>query len=228
MADPDYMREHAIRVDRQQFLVSTRSYGEADLREMLAIWNAFDLADGYALLRYVLRYLQWDHGLAATEVVHALATGVEAESSRYPTLAWMLRHFLRERRVLGGWEPFYREVADFVGARFGIGEDPAWATVLEVNRQMMPQAGRRFPDEVALAHDFAGYFRDHLSAERGEWKPLREYPPGRLVITDPCRMCEIDYAAIEQYDNHQVFYELAAPISRRRSLPNFVVQAAPA
>lgn len=228
MADPDYLREHAIRVDRQQFLVSTRSYGEADLREMLAIWNAFDLADGYALLRYVLRYLQWDHGLPATEVVHALVAEVDADPSRYPTLAWMLRHFLRERTVIGGWEPFYREVAAFVRARFGIGPEPAWLTALEVNRRMMPEAGRRFPEEIALDHDFVAWFRDHERRGSGGSRPLRAYPPGALSISDPYRMCEIDYSAIEQYDNHQVFYELASPISRRRSSPNFVAQPAAA
>jgi radical SAM superfamily enzyme YgiQ (UPF0313 family) len=228
MADPDYLREHAIRVDRQQYLVSTRTYSEADLREMLAIWNAFDLADGYALLRYVLRYLQWDHGLPATEVLHALVAEVDADPSRYPMLAWTLRHFLRERQVLGGWEPFYREIAEFVRARFGIGPEPAWLTVMEVNRLMMPQAGRRFPEEIALAHDFVAYFRDHERRGSGASRPLRDYPPGKLSITDPYRMCEIDYSAIEQYDNHQVFYELAAPISRTRSTPNFVAQPAAA
>jgi hypothetical protein len=43
-----------------------------------------------------------------------------------------------------------------------------------------------------------------------------------LEIDDPFGMCERDYGAIEQYDNHQVFFELASSISRRRSVPNFV------
>ena len=227
MADPEYMREHAIRVDDQQYLVATSSYGEADLREMLALWNAFDLAEGYALLRYALRYLQWDHGLLATDVLHALAREVGADPARYPTLAWMLSHFLRERQVLGGWEPFYREVAAFVQARFGVGDEPGWLTALEVNRLMMPQAGRRFPEEIRLDHDFASYFRDRSRRGSPASRPLGEYPPGSLTITDPYRLCEIDYSEIEQYDNHQVFYELGAPISRRRSKPSFVLHAQP-
>jgi radical SAM superfamily enzyme YgiQ (UPF0313 family) len=225
MADPEYMRKHAIRVDDQQYLVATSSYGEAELSEMLALWNAFDLSEGYALLRYALRYLQWDHGLPAAEVLYALVREVETDPARYPTVAWMLAHFLRERQVLGGWEPFYREVAAFVRARYGIGDEPGWLTALEVNRLMMPQAGRRFPDEVRLRHDFVAYFRDHSRRGSRASRPLGEHPPGSLTITDPYRLCEIDYAEIEQYDNHQVFYELGAPISRRRSKPSFVLHA---
>jgi radical SAM superfamily enzyme YgiQ (UPF0313 family) len=227
MADPEYMREHAIRVDAEQYLVATSSYSEADLREMLALWNAFDLAEGYALLRYALRYLQWDHGLPATEVLHALVREAEEDPGRYPVVAWMLRHFLRERQVLGGWEPFYREVAAFVRARFGVGDEPGWVTALEVNRLMMPQAGRRFPDEIRLDHDFVAYFRDRSRRGSPAARRLGEYPPGSLIITDPYRLCEIDYSEIEQYDNHQVFYELGTPISRRRSKPSFVLHAQP-
>ena len=38
----------------------------ADLAEMMDLWSAFDIADGYAVLRYVARFLQWEHGIAAS------------------------------------------------------------------------------------------------------------------------------------------------------------------
>jgi len=221
MADPEYLQQHAIRVDAQQFLISTASYSEADLAEMVAIWELFDIADGHSLLRYVLRFLQWEHGIRATEFLHALLLAVRAQPSRYPSTAWLLRHFLTERQVLGGWPAFYAEIARFAGDRFGVAHDAAFAVALDVNRMMMPEPGRRFPERHALPHDFVAYFEQH--ARRGAThRPLSEFQPGTLEISDPYRMCELDYRAIEQYDNHQVFFELAAPISRRRSVPNFV------
>lgn len=222
MADPDYLAEHRIRVDDSNYLVSTRSYSEADLSEMMAIWSAFDLADGYSVLRYVLRYLQWDHGLAATEVLHAWVGATREAPGRYPLSTWMLRHFLQERRVLEGWRPFYREFASFVGDRFGVGDSPCWRCVLELNELMMPEPGRSFPEMQTLPFDVAAYFGDHLRARGQSNRPLRDYGPGMLEVNDPFRMCELDYSAIEQYDNHQVFFELATSISRRRSAPNFV------
>jgi radical SAM superfamily enzyme YgiQ (UPF0313 family) len=225
MADPAYLREHAIRVDATKYLIATRSYDERDLQEMLDLWAAFDLADGYAVLRYALRYLQWDHGLAATEVLHALVLAVREVPERWPLMAWMLRHFLRERRVLEGWRPFYREFARFAVERFGVAETPDWACVLRVSELMMPAPGRRLPERHELPFDVAAWFAAHVGRGAASAPPLREHPPGELAIEDPFRMCEIDYSAIEQYDNHQVFFELTAAISRRRSAPSFVDQA---
>jgi hypothetical protein len=216
------VREHQIKVDAGNHLISTRSYREAELGEMLSIWAAFDLADGYSVLRYALRYLQWDHGLVATETLHALVQAVRADPERYPVLIWMLRHFLQQRRVLEGWGPFYREFAEFVDDRFGIRASKCWDCILAIGPLLMPESGRRFPERHRLGFDVVGYFNDHLRAKGQRHRPLREYPPGEIEISDPFRMCELDYGAIEQYDNHQVFFELASDISRRRSAPNFV------
>ena len=43
--------------------------------------------------------------------------------------------------------------------------------------------------------------------------------PGTLVVTDPYGMSELDFREVEQYDNHQVFFDLPGRIARRRSAP---------
>lgn len=226
MADPAYLRDHAIRVDERQFLVSTASYTEADLAEMLAIWSAFDMADGYAVLRYGLRYLQWDHGIAATEFVHALVRLVQDEPARHPAITWLLRHFHDERLALGGWGPLYAEIGRFAAERFGVPMDSGFATALQVNELLLPRQGRRFPEVHMLQHDFVSYFEDHLRSRERPSRRLVDHAPGRLEVTDPYRMCEQDFRAVEQYDNHQVFYDLPARIARKRSAPNFVRKVA--
>jgi hypothetical protein len=222
MADPDYLRENAIRVDDQRFLVSTSSYTEADLAEMLAIWSAFDIVDGYAVLRYVLRYLQWDHGIAGTDFVHALVREVRADPARYPAIAWLLRHFLQERTVLGGWGPLYQEIGRLAADRFGVAMDSGFATALQVNELLLPRQGRRFPETHTLLHDFVSYFERHGRTSETAGPRLAGLAPGTLVVTDPFGLCELDFRSVEQYDNHQVFYDLPASIARRRSAPNFV------
>lgn len=226
MADPAYLLENAIRVDERRFLISTSSYTEADLAEMLAIWSAFDLADGYAVLRYVLRYLQWDHGIAATEFVHALVREVQDTPARHPAVTWMLRHFHDERLALGGWGPLYAEIGRFAAERFGVTMDSGFATALQVNELLLPRQGRRFPEMHTLQHDFVGYFQSHGRGREPPGQRLADWPPGSLRVDDPFGLCEVDFRQLEQYDNHQVFYDLPAAIARRRSAPNFVRKGA--
>ncbi|MBT9489769.1 MAG: radical SAM protein [Rubrivivax sp.] len=226
MADPAYRQAYEIRVDERGFLVSTASYSEADMAEMMAIWAVFDIADGHAVLRYVLRYLQWDHGIAATEFVHALVRQVRSAPAPYPAITWLLRHFDRERRALGGWGPLYAEIGRFAAAHFGVPMDSAFATVLQVNEWLLPRQGRRFPEGHALAHDLVRWFEHHHRAAEPSPCRLVDLPPGTLAIEDPYGLCELDFSTVEQYDNHQVFFDLPVRIARRRSAPNFVRKAA--
>lgn len=226
MADPEYMAAHRIRVDQSQHLVSTSSYTEADLAEMMAIWSAFDIADGCGLLRYVLRYMQWEHGISATEFLHAMVREVARDPARYAGIDWVLRFFQEGRQALGGWGPFYAEVAALAGREFGIGVDSAFQAVLHFNALMMPDDGRHFPERHSLAHDVAAWFNAQVQYGGAPVPPLREHGPGRVEISDPHGMCRVDRRQIEQYDNHQVFFELVSVTSRRRSVPNFVEKAA--
>jgi hypothetical protein len=189
---------------------------------MLAIWSAFDMADGYAVLRYVLRYLQWDHGIAATDLVHALVHAVQADPARHPAITWLLRHFHQERMALGGWGLLYAEIGRLAADRFGVAMDSGFATALQVNELLLPRQGRRFPETHTLQHDFVRYFENHGRAREAAGPRLADLAPGTLVVTDPFGMCELDFREVEQYDNHQVFYDLPASIARRRSAPNFV------
>lgn len=227
MADPEYLREHRIRVDSANFLVSTASYTPADLAEMMAIWSAFDVADGYAVMRYVLRYLQWDHGQPALQVLHAMVRTVRDEPAAYPALTWLLRHFPVQRHALGGWAPLYDEIGRFAQERLGVpGDDAALAAVLRLNALLMPGPGRRFPEVHELPFDVEAYFASGLGHRAGPTGRLADLGPGTLTVTDPVGIGEFDLGMLEQYDNHQVFFDLPATIARRRSAPNFVRKAA--
>lgn len=222
MADPEYVAQNGICTDADKFLISTNSYTEQDLEEMLWIWTTFEIADCYALLRYVLRYLQWEHGIRAMDFVHRLSITARSNPSRYPTLNWFLRYFLRERLAPGGWVLFYNEIQDFAEQEFDIQPDTGFKIALHVNELMMPDEGRQFPEAISLDYDFATYFADRDQTTNEAHGPLTSYRPGKLYITDPFDMCHLDYQAIEQYDSHQVFYELDSEVSRLRSDPSFV------
>jgi len=220
MSDPDYLREHRIEVDAGQYLVATSSYGREDLAEMCSLWAAFDILDGHGVLRYVARVLQWDHGVPGTELVHALVQAMRTSASRYPAIAAMFQRFDARQPAQVDWAAFYREIRVFVRAELGVAPDSGLDAALRANALVIPAIGRRFPECHALAHDVVAYFRDHLDGVAG--RPLANYPPGEFRLEDPFGLCLGDGAGVEQYDNHQVFFDLATPATRRRSAANFI------
>ena len=117
---------------------------------------------------------------------------------------------------------FYGEVRDLIEQSFGIQSNTGLETALLVNELMMPDEGREFPDVVSLEHDYAAFTAAHVRNNGENKKELSSYGQGTLTITDPFDMCHVDYETVEQYDNHQVFYELDSEISRLRSDPSFV------
>ena len=51
---------------------------------MKEIYYAFEVAEGYGVLRYVMRYLQWDHGIEAPPFLHSLLDSLQAVPGQLP------------------------------------------------------------------------------------------------------------------------------------------------
>jgi len=219
MADPDYIEKYQIVVDKDDFLISSFSYTEAELDEMQALFQLFSLADSYAVLRYVLRYLQWEHGIEALDFIHRLQK--EMAKERYPAINHATRIFLGEMTMPGGWQPFYSEIARFTEEAFNIPRTNDFDVVLRFNESVMPDDGITYPLKFEIDHDVMSYFNDHILNDRDEIRRLRSYPPAQLVIHDKYFFASIDYAS-QQYDSHQTFWELQSAVSRNTSVPNFV------
>ena len=98
------------------------------------------------LLRHVLRWLQWDHGVAATEVMDRLITIGEEDPGRFPHLTWTLARFDQHATAPEGWRAFYDEVRRLLIEDHGVAPGSGLDTVLALNRFLMPTPGRRFPD----------------------------------------------------------------------------------
>jgi hypothetical protein len=184
---------------------------------MNAIYGFFTVADGYSVLRYVLRYLQWEHGIPALAFLHELLEVVNSAPDRYPTITWAARSFMRFRFLPGGWKAFYDQVAAFAGERYGIKRDLAFDTVLLVNELAMPDDSQRYPLSRELPHDFVAWFVDHSSSGGQQLNRLETYPPGVFEVDDPDSMSSIDMDYI-QYDSHQLFWELHSSIARAKSV----------
>jgi radical SAM superfamily enzyme YgiQ (UPF0313 family) len=217
MAHPDYVKKYRIEADADGYLVSCSSYTARELRDMNRIYHVYTVADGYGTLRHVLRFLQWEHGIRAIDFMHELADLADTAPDRFPAISWVIRQFVAEKCMLGGWQQFYDEIAAFVAARYGIHRNPAFDVVLRVNEAVMPDDARAYPLTLELAHDFVSYFTDHNRRRAGAVRPLNSYPPGGLSVSDPNGMANINFD-YQQYDTHQFFWELHSPVSRAKSI----------
>lgn len=216
MAAPEYREKYRIEVDENDFVVACHSFTREDLARMKALNNVYVATEGYGALRFVYRFLQWDRGIQATDVMQALVDQVAAEPDRFPAVTWVMRFFAVEKHMPGGWRAFYDEIADFVRARWGIERDSALDTVLRANELSMPDEARSYPLEVELPHDIVAWFRahgTHGARDASAGLPLARHAPGRFAVDDPDGLARIDRENL-QYDSHQYFWELRSPIAR--------------
>lgn len=217
MADPDYIAKYKIETDENDFLISTFSYTRTDLDEMKALYKLYTVADGYSLLRYVLRFLQWEHQLKAIDVLWTLNVQFKSNPSAYPKLAFVAQFFETDKFIPGGWRGFYDEFARFIFEQYGIERDSAFDVVLKVNEAAMPDESCSYPLQLDLNHDFENYFMDNrIKKTNLGTKSLNEYSASHLKFDDPDGMANIDSRYL-QYDSHQFFWEIRSPMIRAKS-----------
>jgi len=180
MNDPLYRDEYAVVADVSGVVVSSRSFTPEDRAYMKRLRHAHAVFERFGLLRHIMRYLQWDHGVPITETMTRVVHVTQNEPRAYPLLNWSMRSFDLFGVPPLGWRSFYDEVRRFVLTELAIEPSPALETVLALQRFLMPEHGRQFPDSIALDHDYVAYYR---SATASLWSSGEFRPPGR-PLTD--------------------------------------------
>jgi radical SAM superfamily enzyme YgiQ (UPF0313 family) len=220
MADPEYIAKYQIKTDARDFVISSFSFTEEDLRWMKAMYQVYTMADGYSLLRYVIRYLQWEHQIRAIDFLQDLLRFVRANPNRFKQISWAVRFFNQDKCMPGGWTLFYQQVEAYIELTYGIKNDSGLQTILQVNQLCMPDDALNYPLQVKLAHDFTAYFSAKSSQVAHKDKPLSDYPPANFHVSDPNSMVSIDLDYL-QYDSHQYFWELHSDVARPKSISEF-------
>lgn len=216
MAEPGYMAKYEIKTDEHSFLTSTYSYTPQDMKRMNAIYQIYVMADGYSLLRYIMRYMQWEYDIAAGEFMANLLDDINRAPDAYPLLTWATRYFNGDKSMPSGWTLFYQEVRDYLMTRYDVSNDSALDTVISVNQAAMPDDAMDYPLYVDMKHDFVAYFKQASQARA----PLATFEAATMQFTDPNRLASIDLDAA-QYDSHQYFWELHSGVARPKSLAEF-------
>lgn len=196
MNDPEYREQWGVVSDENGVVVETSTFDAAGRAAMMRLRYAHTVLERYGLVRHVSRYLQWEHDVPATEVMHRALALADEQPERYPLISWVLRYFDFFHVPPVGWHAFYEEVRRFVHDELGIPPSSGLTTVLELQRFLMPEHGRTVPEDLVLDHDYVQYYRD---ATRSLWvdgyatgpiKPLESYGPARFTVYgDPMERC---------------------------------------
>jgi radical SAM superfamily enzyme YgiQ (UPF0313 family) len=210
MADPAYREKYRIETDEKDEIVSTFSFTREELQVMKRLYEAYVRYETSGILFYILRYLQWDHRIQATDFLRRFVEVLAADPGAYPALSWVARYSPWNLNV-GGWRPYYEELARYIGEQYGIASSSGLDTALRVQEAVTREPGRRFPDRVSLPHDFVSWWRDHGSGTARQpvkAPPLHSYPPAELVVEDPQGLCQLDLTRQRQYGTYYIHWEM--------------------
>ena len=186
MAHPEYRERWRLEIDEDGRVVSCASFSVEEGRQLVAMRNAYFLAEFYGFFRYLMRHLQWDRGIPCGEFLLALteSQGQWSELVHQPQLPhdFSLHATLRSAiaRFHESDRGLYSEVKSWLLERFGLQADAALNTAFTANESVLPNPALSYPREVELPHDFVAYFQDHM---RGEGGPLHSYGPGSLKVS---------------------------------------------
>lgn len=223
LSDPEFRREHRLEVDDRGRILACTSFTRAERDEMMRLRSTWLMAENLSYLRYVSRFLQWDHGVPVAEFVDDLQRALRETPKAFPDFA---RSFVFEPETVAvahvpeseafradSWtrlDEFYAAVGRFAAARYGVPDDSALAAALRANRAVIPDPAATYPLQVSLPHDFAAWYRDRKA---GGARPLAEHGPGVLTVSDPeGRAGEARQGALTQNTIREQTWELPSDL----------------
>jgi hypothetical protein len=221
MNEPAYRRTHGIEAVPGSVVTSAATFTREDYTRMEKLRRVFYLLEKFGVLRHVARMVRQETGLREMAFYERLWDDARAERQRWPMMAFTLEAIPSLMVAPGHWSLFLEEVGRYLVEVHGIRDDGALATVLAVQNALTPARGRQFPERIELPHDYATWFAAILAAKdaghRLDWAsvvpPLRTYPPGELVISDPYEVCVFGIGHTIDSDSAGV-WELDSPVSR--------------
>ena len=189
-----YELEGAVNPRRQSMLLSTSSYTADDLRRSMRLRAVYAMAENYGVLRHVARFVRQAVGVREVDLYAELEQLAEKDE-RYPYLRWAFNTLPDAAIPPVSWARFFDDVERLVVDDLGVPEDSALRTVLTVQKALVPDRGRQFPERLELDHDYVSWFSQVVAARDagGDWcdevPALGTFGPGTFEVRDEADVC---------------------------------------
>jgi radical SAM superfamily enzyme YgiQ (UPF0313 family) len=197
MNDPEYRERFQLKADSRGLIVSSSTFDRHERAAMLRLRHSYTALEHFGVARHLLRFLQWDHGIEASEVLRVAAEVTHRDPTAYPLLSFVQRSFDVVTTTPFGWTSFLDELRRFVIDELGVADSSALTAVLAVQRSLMPDWGRALPETISIPHDYEAYYRDATASLRRSGIPdgppaaLETYAPGEFTVRDdPDGLCQ--------------------------------------
>lgn len=222
MNDLEYRALHKIEIDAAGHVMSTASFGKADLERMFDLCYAFKLLAGLGtgLLKYLLLFLQVDHGVPAVEYVSRWMSTVPRAGDRFPVSFRLWERVLAQRSdsrskdtlllawgeeegavLLGDLGGFIAEALQVTNQEFGVDISGSDVKVMAAAQEAVLPSRLHGPRTIELVHDVSSYIGAlhalvNVSERPESFKALRDHGPGTLTTTEDRRsLAYNDWAA---------------------------------
>lgn len=220
MNDEAYRREYGIVARPREFLLESATYTREDMRVMSDLAEYLLLADRRGTLRELATYVRRELRIPEMQFYEMLIDAGR-DSRRWPHLAYLNTVAARTFIPPGSWSDVVEEIGQFM-VDLGVPDDDALATVLAVQRALIPIPGRSFPETLHLPHDYAAWHAGLRASRKlvpeGMWvdhiEPLRSFGPGTLEIDDSTNACGRVIGVRPRGYWAEIIWELESPVAR--------------
>ncbi len=213
MGDPEYQKKHGIQIGPDKYIEATASISKGDLRRAALLSEVYEIAEKASLLRYIMRYVQWEHGFPAIEFMDRLLEDIYVNPQRYPAYLHKLDRWQVLDGVANDPKSFYNAIWHFAKDVLQLPTDNDTARAVWIlNATVIPRRGLNYPIRVEAVHDFVGYFRDGIAPKEGEVRKLELLPgPISFEISDPEGYATMDFRNAVMINNALTYFELEWP-----------------
>ncbi len=205
MATDAYQKQHAMKLNDRGNVISTESYSEDEWRKMIRLKFANDAAIQEGFLKYILYFLQIEHGVHALSLLDSL---LDLQNQSSPSAYPLLQHFMARMQnwsqdemteflpITWAWEDshpilsnltgFYADVFRFIrdhcDADISSSEESS-LTTLQI--ALVQRPNRSLPETKNTAHDVIAYFAQlqgvvNISVLPETFKPLKAFGAGQV------------------------------------------------
>jgi hypothetical protein len=223
MNAPEYREKHGIVAKPGEFVQESATFTREEWDEMDGLRSAYYLLEGYAILRYVARYVRREKGMREVDFYQQVRTEILRNPDDWPVMSRMFKGIEEYMAPPGSWGLFMEEVRRYLLTRLGLADDSALRTTLAVQLAHLPAPGREFPLTLELEHDFAAWWEAILTKKeeghKRDWQDhiprLSEYGPARLTVEDPNGVCgRVSGLSLNVVMYSKRFWDLDSPVAR--------------